>query len=102
MLAQKSDLSVNDALTLVTKRLRAVKAATKLSLKARWRIRYRSHSPRHVVQGIFEEPGEIFLVWLKEFRLELLLEKSWLIEFGRKAYLESQGRGDRVHTFARF
>ena len=37
------------------KGLRTLKAATKPSLKARWRILHRGHSPRHAVQGIL--PG---------------------------------------------
>jgi group II intron reverse transcriptase/maturase len=36
---------------------------------------------------------------LRPFGLELSPEKSRLIEFGRKAYLESQGKGERLDTF---
>jgi group II intron reverse transcriptase/maturase len=49
--------------------------------------------------------GDAQKVWgilpgrLKQFGLELSSEKSRLIEFGHKAYLESQGNGARLDTF---
>jgi group II intron reverse transcriptase/maturase len=36
---------------------------------------------------------------LRQFGLELSSEKSRLIEFGRKAYLEGKGKGNRLNTF---
>ena len=49
--------------------------------------------------------GDAQKVWemlpgrLEQFGLELSLEKSRLIEFGREAYRESQGEGERLDTF---
>lgn len=49
--------------------------------------------------------GDARKVWeilpdrLKQFGLELSSEKSRLIEFGKRGYLESKGKGERLETF---
>jgi group II intron reverse transcriptase/maturase len=51
------------------------------------------------------ERGDAQKVWeilpdrLKQFGLELSPEKSRLIEFGKRAYLERKGKGERLETF---
>jgi len=50
-------------------------------------------------RGDAQKVWERLPVRLKQFGLELSPEKSRLIEFGRKAYLESQGKGERLDTF---
>jgi len=53
----------------------------------------------------FTERGDAQKVWeilpdrLKQFGLELSPEKSRLIEFGKRAYLERKGKGERLETF---
>jgi hypothetical protein len=50
-------------------------------------------------RGDAQKGWEILPGRLRPFGLELSPEKSRLIEFGRKVYLESQGKGERLDTF---
>jgi group II intron reverse transcriptase/maturase len=50
-------------------------------------------------RGDAQKVWEILPDRLKQFGLELSPEKSRLIEFGRRAYLESKGKGERLDTF---
>jgi RNA-directed DNA polymerase len=50
-------------------------------------------------RGDAQKVWEILPDRLKQFGLEISLEKSRLIEFGRKAYLEGQEKGERLETF---
>ena len=55
--------------------------------------------PKPMDRGDAQKVWEILPDRLKQFGLELSPEKSRLIEFGKRAYLESKGKGERLDTF---